>query len=238
MRIISLKPWQTEYKVGVLVAADRLNPQATNAFLKTLEEPPPKSLLILTSTEPERLLETLLSRCLRLNFGGERGAISAEQQSWLSSFADLAVVGQKGLLPRYKLLNVLLDRLADLKKEVETRLNASSMLAQYDDAEPKLRERWEDELAAALEAEYRRRRAELLSGFEYWLRDVWLNTLGVDDELLSFPKLAATSQLVAKRISPSDAARNLTTIEETQSLLASNVQETLALEVGLLKLKL
>src|SRR6185436_1663393 len=71
MREIQLKPSEAEVKVAVIVAADRLNTQAANAFLKTLEEPPAKSVLILLSTEPQRLLETILSRCLRLNFGAE-----------------------------------------------------------------------------------------------------------------------------------------------------------------------
>jgi len=47
--------------VAIIEAADRLNTQAANAFLKTLEEPPDKSVLILLSTEPQRLLPTILS---------------------------------------------------------------------------------------------------------------------------------------------------------------------------------
>ena len=56
MQTIHLKPTEAEYKVGVIVAADRLNVHAANAFLKTLEEPPAKSVLILLSIEPQRLL--------------------------------------------------------------------------------------------------------------------------------------------------------------------------------------
>ena len=47
MQTVFLKPNDAEYKVAVIVGADRLNPQAANAFLKTLEEPPPRSVLIL-----------------------------------------------------------------------------------------------------------------------------------------------------------------------------------------------
>src|SRR5204863_7798063 len=45
MKEINLKPTEAEYKVCVIVAADRLNEEEANAFLKTLEEPPPKSIL-------------------------------------------------------------------------------------------------------------------------------------------------------------------------------------------------
>jgi len=55
MREIQLKPAEAEYKVAIITAADRLNPQAANAFLKTLEEPPAKSVLILLTTELQRI---------------------------------------------------------------------------------------------------------------------------------------------------------------------------------------
>lgn len=51
-------------KVAVIRDADRLMPQAANAFLKTLEEPSDGSLLLLTSEMPEALLETIRSRCI------------------------------------------------------------------------------------------------------------------------------------------------------------------------------
>ena len=51
-------------KVAIISDADRLQPQAANAFLKTLEEPPNDSLLLLLSALPEALPDTILSRCL------------------------------------------------------------------------------------------------------------------------------------------------------------------------------
>jgi hypothetical protein len=101
--------------------------------------------------------------------------------------------------------------------------------------EKDLREKWEDELAAAVEAEYRRQRADLLLLVQWWLRDVWLHTLATGKELLNFPKIAG-AETVAGRLSPRQALENLQTLEQTQRLLHTNVQEALALEVGLLKL--
>jgi DNA polymerase-3 subunit delta' len=54
------------YKVGILTPADALNRFAANALLKTLEEPPPRTLLILVATQPSRLPATVRSRCQRL----------------------------------------------------------------------------------------------------------------------------------------------------------------------------
>lgn len=238
MREIQLKPNEAEFKVAVIVAADRLNQQAANAFLKTLEEPPAKSVLILLSTEPQRLLETILSRCLRLNFGGEgRARFDPEQLDWLRQFSAMAAGEQKSLLGRYRLMDVMLQKLAGLKERVEEALSARSPLEQHPDAEKDLREKWEDELKAAAEAEYRRQRGDLLLLVQWWLRDVWLQTLGTDRGLLNFPELAETEQL-ARRLVPARARQNLQVIEQTQRLLHTNVQEALALEVGLLKLQL
>jgi DNA polymerase-3 subunit delta' len=260
MQEINLKPTEAEYKVAVIVAADRLNVQGANAFLKTLEEPPPRSVLILLTTEPQRLLETIVSRCLRLNFSGDgpRPLASAEME-WLASFSDMAAVEQKSLLGRYRLMDVLLQKLTAMKSAIEESLTARSPLRRYDDVEKDLREKWEDELEAAIEAEYRRQRTDLLAILQRWLRDVWLTALaggrgssrlrdasarqGVEGktngtgELLNFPKLAGTKR-VASRISAKAAVENLQIIEATQRLLHTNVQEALAIEVGLLKLNL
>jgi len=238
MRQIQLKPTEAEYKVAVIVAADRMKTEAANAFLKTLEEPPPKSLLILLTTEPQRLLETVLSRCLRLNFTGtaERKLDSARLE-WLKQFGEVAAAETKSLLGRYRLLDSLVSKLTALREEIDASLSAKSPLEQYDDLEKDLRERWEKELAAAIEAEYRLRRGELLACFQLWLRDVWLRTLTSGEELLHLPQLASTA-LVARRISPKQAIENLRVLEQTQRLLHTNVQEALALEVGLLKLHL
>ncbi len=238
MHEIHLKPNEAEYKVAVIEAADRLNAQAANAFLKTLEEPPPKSILILLTTEPQRMLETILSRCLRLNFAGDGvRRLAPAQMEWLRGFGELAAAEQKSLMGRYRLLGALLKKLGEVKEEIEKALAARSPLERYDDVDPKLREKWEDELTAAIEAEYRLQRADLLGTLQWWLRDVWLGTLSLDGGLLNFPELTSAGQ-VAKRLSAKQAMENLRVLERTQRLLHSNVQEALALEVGLLKLHL
>jgi len=225
--------------VAILAGADRLNLQAANAFLKTLEEPPADSILILLSTEPQRLLETILSRCLRLSFSGEAGCHREPAfAEWLGRFSQMAGAEERSLLGRYRLLSLLLGRLGELKAGTEQTLTERSPLEKFEDIDPKLREKWEDELTAAVEAEYRRQRAELLAGLQWWLRDIWLQTLRFGSELLTYPALADSARQVAGRLTAQQAMENLQLLEQTQRLLASNVQEALALEVGLLKLRL
>ena len=239
MAEVQLKPTEARFKVAILVGADRLNAAAGNAFLKTLEEPPERSILILLSTEPQRILETMLSRCLRLNFAGESGPRFDEAQTrWLTTFSEAASGEQKGLLGRYRLLGTLVSRLAQIKADIERNLSARSPLVRYQEVEPRLREKWEEELSAAIEAEYRRQRSELVAGLQWWLRDVWLQALSAPGDLLRFAPLKGATEAVARHISPKDALDNLQVLEQTQRLLHTNVQEALALEVGLLKLKL
>jgi DNA polymerase-3 subunit delta' len=236
---IHLKPAQGGYKVGIIVDADRLNAQAANAFLKTLEEPPAHSLLLLLTTAPEQLLDTIVSRCLRVHTdAGEAPHFDAEDLAWVEHFSRAAADQPKSVIGRYRVLGVLLRRLAELRELIEKELEQASPLERFPDAEANQREKWEDELKASIEAEYRRRRASLLNCLQLWLRDVWVRTLGAAESSLALPSLSASSAAVARRLAPETASANLRLIDNLQRLLSSNVQESLAIEVTLLKLTL
>jgi len=77
---LSLTSHQGGYKVGILSPADSMNRFAANALLKTLEEPPPSTLLILVASQPSRLPATILSRCQKLKV---RAPARAESLEWL-----------------------------------------------------------------------------------------------------------------------------------------------------------
>jgi DNA polymerase-3 subunit delta' len=70
------------YKVGIVTPAEALNRFAANALLKTLEEPPARTLLVLVTTQPSRLPATVLSRCQRLRV---RAPARAEAVAWLTA---------------------------------------------------------------------------------------------------------------------------------------------------------
>lgn len=67
-RTLSFKPHEGRYKVAIMTEADRMRTEAANAFLKLLEEPTPRTVLILTTHRPDQLLPTILSRCQQLRF--------------------------------------------------------------------------------------------------------------------------------------------------------------------------
>jgi DNA polymerase-3 subunit delta' len=65
---LGLKPARGHGKIAILDDADDLNDESANCFFKTLEEPPPRSLLILIGTSSERQLSTIVSRCQVIRF--------------------------------------------------------------------------------------------------------------------------------------------------------------------------
>ena len=71
---IKLAPVSARFKVYIIDEVHMLTNEAFNALLKTLEEPPPHAVFILATTEPEKLPQTIVSRCIRFNF--QRAKIS------------------------------------------------------------------------------------------------------------------------------------------------------------------
>ncbi|MDH4224558.1 MAG: DNA polymerase III subunit delta', partial [Deltaproteobacteria bacterium] len=65
---LTMNPFSAAKRVIIVDDAERMNPQAANAFLKTLEEPPADTLIILVTGFPTRLPETILSRCMPVRF--------------------------------------------------------------------------------------------------------------------------------------------------------------------------
>lgn len=78
---------QGGYKVAVVYEADRMNASAANAFLKTLEEPPPQTVILMLTTRPYELMETIRSRCFQFKIPARlRSADSADWTTWLDDY--------------------------------------------------------------------------------------------------------------------------------------------------------
>ena len=66
---LSMRPMSSDRRIAIIDGADLMNDAAANAFLKTLEEPPPYALLFLIASNPDGLLTTIRSRCQAVHFG-------------------------------------------------------------------------------------------------------------------------------------------------------------------------
>ena len=70
IRKLSLKTYESEYKIMIIWLPERMHPTAANKLLKMIEEPPGKTLFILVSEEPDHILPTIMSRCQMVHFTG------------------------------------------------------------------------------------------------------------------------------------------------------------------------
>ena len=64
---IIIKPYSSRYKIYIIPEAELMNPQAQNAILKTIEEPPEYAIIMLLTNNLDKMLPTILSRCITLN---------------------------------------------------------------------------------------------------------------------------------------------------------------------------
>jgi DNA polymerase-3 subunit delta' len=88
---------QGGHKVGILHEADCITTPATNAFLKTLEEPPPRTTLFLLTTRPYNLLDTIRSRCFNFRVTTTSEAIAHPQWAkWLADYREWLTLLIKG----------------------------------------------------------------------------------------------------------------------------------------------
>lgn len=90
---ISLKPFMGGRRVAIIEDADDLNEEGANALLKTLEEPPPRSVMILVGTSPDRQLPTIRSRAQLIRFKPLDAALIARlltEQDLVSDPAEAA----------------------------------------------------------------------------------------------------------------------------------------------------
>lgn len=238
MRTIYLKPNEGRMKVAILVDAECLQQEAANAFLKTLEEPAANSMLLLLTSSPEPLLETILSRCLRIQFASTGlQKLTPEQEKIVDLLADtLAQRTGAAMGKAYRLLGQILATLKAIREVKETEVAERMQLEKYSDADPDYREKLEKECDAAVEAEYRQSRADLLKAASVLIRDLNVLACGADAKLLVLRSREAPLRKLAAGLKPDWLTDRVEIIEEIQANLRQNINEALALEVGLLKL--
>ena len=103
------------WKVGIIQGADRMQPAAANAFLKILEEPPPRTMFLLLTDEPDSILPTIISRCQRIDLPRDSGLLEGD------AYDDVAEVFEKppanGTYAKSLAAARLAEIIAELKKE-------------------------------------------------------------------------------------------------------------------------
>jgi len=232
---IQRKPLLARTKVVIIHEADRMQPQATNAFLKTLEEPPSGSLILLLSALPEAMLETILSRCVETPIHGTGPRESSPEEAAILAALDECLVRppQPGAAEAFRFTRAVRDLMAVQREKVAGEYEATlkADIAHYkqtSDGGSWLDDRAE-QIKALSEAGALRERERILQI--------------VFDALSSALRLQhgqpATSPVVkslAERYPTPNLLRRLDALETLRRRLATGVQEALALESGFLEM--
>ncbi len=135
--MVHLKARSSLFKVIIVSGADRMNVEAQNAFLKTLEEPPARSVILLVSTEPQRLPDTIISRCQRLRLGVGADALNeADPKRLVNLYERIREIG----------LGEKKSETEKKIKEIQKNLEDASPRQASDRLPPKLRKSYEQEL--------------------------------------------------------------------------------------------
>ena len=207
---VYLKASHARTKVAIVHAADRLQPEAQDAFLKTLEEPPGESVLLLLTDEPQQLKETILSRCLRVPFhpSARRPKSAAEKQveDWLAELHSGSTAPQSEVIRAYALAGRILQLLAQTQDENRKAMKEQSSDPSLENLEPHQRKRLEEELIAQAQSDYVHERSRIVRALLEWYH--------------------------ANRPNP----RNIETLETLARRLGRNANESLAFETAILEL--
>ena len=217
---IIYEPFEARRKVYILTDVERMNEEAENCLLKTLEEPPASSVLILLTSNIQALLPTTRSRCQILQFHPlstqalteilvEKFSVAPEQATTLAISADGAI--GKAL----------------------TQLEKGDA---FSEAVPEIL-RETDPLAAFRLAEHFKDNPETLGELVTWYRDLLFLQQGAPSELITHIYSLEELQRIVPRYSHLRIQQAIQTVFDTKSLIENtNTNATLALEVMCLKL--
>ncbi|MCC7209175.1 MAG: DNA polymerase III subunit [Anaerolineae bacterium] len=224
-RVLALRPVEGRYRVVLLRRFHEATPQAMDSLLKTLEEPPPYVLLLLTADATESLLPTIRSRCqpirlrplptpvvrhaLEAQFGAdpERAALLAQLSGGRMGWAVRALQDES-----------LLDRRNEWIEKLENALGMTRA-GRFALAEALSRDK------SALEP--------LLDLWQSYWRDAMLLGYSATTPITNRDRQNSLGQ-IARSISVDEAHHALTAIRRTQRYLKQNVNPRLALDVLML----
>lgn len=224
------------WKIVIIIDCDRMNHQAQNAFLKTLEEPPNNTILMLLTTQPQALLPTILSRCVQLPLMGKtdyRADGGDELIQTMNRVASASFGTPWGALTIKSAFTQLLDQ---RKKEIENEedLLYSSEKKQYsqttDGVWLREREVFHD---AAKHSAYLSERSRLFDTMMAWMADALRCKSGAPCE--DFPEVESLIAKLPESESVASLLNRVEALEDLRNTLSTNASEQLAIECGFLK---
>lgn len=227
---LALAPYEAQYRVAMLLRFEEAHPSAQNALLKTLEEPSPQVILILTAESAESVLPTIVSRCevLRLRPAGidylsqqlqTVHAIPAEEADVLAHLSS----GCPGYAIRLHANRELVDQRNDWVDDI-FKLTGADRLERFAYAQAATRQDSPKETQLEI----------LMTWMSFW-HDILLTSSGSSAPLTNLKWNVEISRL-AQQVSPETAHRVIRAIDNSAQRLRKNINARLTFEVLLLDL--
>lgn len=226
---MGIKPYQGPYKIYLISEAEKMTPQAQNALLKTLEEPPEYGVILILTNSLEAMLPTVLSRCVLLNM---KPVPDALVQKYLMETlqipdykAEVCTAFARGNIGRAKLL-ASSEEFDKVKQEAVT-------LLKY------IHEMEIAEIAAAIRkiTEYQFDVTDYLDILSIWYRDVLLFKATNDVNHLIFREEIQYIKKVADRSSYEGIETVLEALDKAKARLTANVSFDLTMQLLLLTIQ-
>ena len=225
-RLIYQTSFAGSWKACVMVAADRMGDPAANAFLKTLEEPPAKSVFFLLTDSPQSLLPTIVSRCQRVAVAGDPVRLPEEwRRALLAVLADSSGTSPLAAFSRA-------DQVAGILKEMKERAKVEETEAAGTGGQ----EIDDETLDARVNARYREMRTGMMQYLLRWYRDLLMVVCGMDDGLVHHRDSLELLRKKARSVPYRQALRNVAMIETMNRQLEGNLPESSVLGLGFCRL--
>jgi DNA polymerase-3 subunit delta' len=223
------------WKFGVIIDADRLMPQASNAFLKTLEEPPLNSILLLLTALPEALLETVQSRCIRIVLRLPAGPrLDPAGDAFLSTVARICRERPDTIAGALTLARAFQDQLLNVRGTIESE-HDEKLSQETETYKQRTDGRWlereEERLLVLTESRYVKARSTLVDQLMEWFAEAVRIKAGAQ----STNTYGADIEQFAKKYSFPELLRRYQALVRLQENLSRNIQEALAIEVAFIE---
>jgi len=224
---IKFRPFEGKKKVFIIVDADRMNDASVNALLKTLEEPSPSNILILTTSRVHTLPQTIISRCQKIRFHPVRPetirSFLTDQLSMDKETTREIASSAGGSIGRA--LEIRKQSFLDFKKEIITLLSTarSIPLSLFF-----LADTFGNNRDSALQ------RLAILKG---WYRDMLVYRETHDLNKLIHLDVAGDTKKLSKKMKVTDILENIKIISRTHDAIERNVNRQLMLESMAFRLK-
>jgi len=216
------RPFEGKARVFLVDEADKLHGPSANALLKVLEEPPPTSHIILITSRPALLLETIRSRCQMIRFSP---LTSAEIEKHLSQnkLADRSSAGLLARVANGSIGRALSGDLETFKEQRRAMLTVLKALAGKPDEAQLLK------AAEQLnEAQYKEEFEQRLEVLETLIRDAWMLSLdGTRDQMVNEDAFDELND-ISRQINPQRAADWILQVEDLREQLAVNLNRKIA----------